>query len=342
MISKRFTPSSPSRQYSLSDIPVLAAGVRNRDRKLLARALTLVESQHPEHEQLALALMDELDKDHRAARSFAITGPPGAGKSTLIESMGKCAIAEGKRVAVLTIDPSSELTGGSILGDKTRMPELSRSENAFVRPSPSRGQLGGIHHTTFFVKRICEAAGYDIIFIETVGVGQSEVTVRHLVDMNIVLVQPGSGDELQGIKMGLNEWADFFIVNKADGDHVALAREAKSNILSAATMSMKKGGKPPVVLHSFQQDNLRRACWKALNERYDDLFDQQLIAERRKKQLSYWFALQTRRIFIQLMERDEELMAQKHKLHDKFEQSELELSSALKEFYKIVSTTYGK
>lgn len=341
MISKKRSSSSP-RRYTLSDVPTLAEGVRAGDRKILARALTLVESQHPEHETLALALLENLADTPSQTRTIAITGPPGAGKSTFIESMGTRAIAEGYRIAVLSIDPSSELTGGSILGDKTRMPELAKSQMAFVRPSPSRGELGGIHHTTYFVKRICEAAGFDYIFIETVGVGQSEITVRHLVDMNIVLVQPGSGDDLQGIKMGLNEWSDFFVVNKADGDQVALAREAKSNILAAAGLTRKSDMKTPVSLHSYIDDALRTSCWSALLERYEQLGAAGVIVQRRKQQLSYWFSVQTRRVFLQTLERDEMLASAKKELSEKLENDKLDFATALANFQKMVFDKYDK
>lgn len=201
----------------------LATGVRAGQRAMMGRAITLVESTRPEDRGDADALLELLAPHAGESIRIGITGSPGVGKSTLIETFGRQLTAAGHRVAVLAVDPSSGRTGGSILGDKTRMTELARDPDAFIRPSPSGGTLGGVARRTRETMTVCEAAGYDVVLVETVGVGQSEVMVAGMVDMFVVLVLPGSGDELQGIKRGILELADLLVVTKSDGDGTAAA-----------------------------------------------------------------------------------------------------------------------
>jgi LAO/AO transport system kinase len=201
----------------------LADRVRAGDRRALAQAITLVESTRPDHRDEAAALVDELLPATGAAVRVGISGPPGAGKSTFIEALGLHVLGLGRRLAVLAVDPSSRRTGGSILGDKTRMGELAREPAAFIRPSPGAGQLGGVARRTREAMLLCEAAGFDVVFVETIGVGQSEVAVADMVDAFVLLASPGAGDELQGIKRGIMELADLVVVNKADGDLAAAA-----------------------------------------------------------------------------------------------------------------------
>lgn len=207
------------------DIPKLAAEVRNGQRTSLSKAITLIESSNNEHKEQAQILLQELLPFTGDSIRIGITGVPGAGKSTFIEALGTMLCNLGKKVAVLAIDPSSTLSGGSILGDKTRMEELSRNKMAFVRPSPNAGTLGGVHKKSRETMLLCEAAGYDVILIETVGVGQSETYVRGMVDFFLLLVLTGAGDELQGMKKGIMELADGIVVHKSDGDNVQKARK---------------------------------------------------------------------------------------------------------------------
>jgi len=214
-------------------IDAYVEGVLRGDRSVLGRAITLIESQRADDQALAREVVERLLPETGRAHRIGITGVPGAGKSTFIEALGGRLCADGRRVAVLAVDPSSARSGGSILGDKTRMERLARDPHAFVRPSPSLGALGGVARHTRETVLLCEAAGYDIILVETVGVGQSEVMVAHLVDTFLLLMIPGAGDELQGIKRGIFELADLLAVNKADGDAEAAAARARRDYAHA-------------------------------------------------------------------------------------------------------------
>ncbi len=214
-------------------VEVYVDGVRAGDRTILGRAITLIESQRADDQVLARQVIDSLLPATGRAHRVGITGVPGAGKSTFIEALGGQLCAAGHRLAVLAVDPSSARSGGSILGDKTRMESLARDPRAFVRPSPSLGTLGGVARHTRETMLLCEAAGYDIVLVETVGVGQSEVMVAHLVDTFVLLMIPGAGDELQGIKRGIFELADLLVVNKADGEGLAAAAVARREYAAA-------------------------------------------------------------------------------------------------------------
>lgn len=211
---------------ALPSVEELVDGVRTADRALLGRAITLVESSRADHAELSQALLTALLPHTGAAHRVGITGVPGVGKSTFIEALGSQLTGEGHRVAVLAVDPTSTRTGGSILGDKTRMARLANDPNAFVRPSPTSGELGGVNRMTRETMLLCEAAGFDVILVETVGVGQSETVVADMVDFFLVLMLAGAGDELQGIKKGILELADMIAVNKADGDNALRAQQA--------------------------------------------------------------------------------------------------------------------
>lgn len=219
-----------------SQTEALAASVRKGNRRALARAITLVESTRADHRQRADDLLALLMPETGKAARIGISGVPGVGKSTFIEALGLHVIGQGHRVAVLAVDPSSKRSGGSILGDKTRMEDLSRHPAAFIRPSPAGGTLGGVARRTREAGLLCEAAGFDVVLIETVGVGQSETAVADMVDMFVLLIQPGGGDELQGIKRGIVELADLLVVTKADGDLIAAANRAVADYRRALTL----------------------------------------------------------------------------------------------------------
>ena len=227
-------------------------GIKSSDKRILGKAITLIESKKPEHREIADQLLKEILPFTGKSVRVGITGVPGAGKSTFIESFGKYAIKQGKKVAVLAIDPSSSINKGSILGDKTRMEELAKDPNAFIRPSPSSGFLGGIANTTFESLLICEAAGFDYILIETVGVGQSETLVNDITDVFLFLKVIGTGDELQGIKRGIMEMADLIFINKVNSENLSKAKMTKTELTRALQFitPKEKDWKIPVILGS--------------------------------------------------------------------------------------------
>ena len=232
--SDEATRSVNARPRKASTSPAaLAASVRTCQRRALARAITLIESTRSDHRQAAEALLRELLPDTGRSVRVGVSGVPGVGKSTLIERLGLHIVATGHKVAVLAVDPSSPRTGGSILGDKTRMEELSRSADAYIRPSPAGPTLGGVARRTREAVLACEAAGFDVIIVETVGVGQSETAVADLVDMFVLLLTPAGGDELQGIKRGIIELADALVITKADGDLAGAAERARADYAQA-------------------------------------------------------------------------------------------------------------
>lgn len=218
----------------------LIEGIRMADRVVLSRAITYAESQKPEHRALLNEVIEELAREKKETFRIGITGVPGVGKSTFIEAFGQFLIAKGHKVAVLTIDPSSKQSGGSILGDKTRMPQLAVDQNAYIRPSPAGLSLGGVARKTREAMILCESAGFDIIIVETVGVGQSETAVSEMVDAFLLLMLSGAGDELQGIKKGIMETADIIAINKCDGDNVRKSQEAQMEYRRAVQMFPKK------------------------------------------------------------------------------------------------------
>jgi LAO/AO transport system kinase len=265
----------------------LAAG----NRRALAKAITLVESTRADHQEEAQRLLDRLLPQTGRAARVGITGVPGVGKSTFIEAFGLHLIAHGKRVAVLAVDPSSARSGGSILGDKTRMARLSVAPEAFIRPSPSGGSLGGVARRTREGMLVCEAAGYDVIIVETVGVGQSEVTVASMVDFFLVLMLPGAGDELQGIKKGIVEIADALAVNKCDGDMAARASQAAAEYRAALRLFRHTSANwdPPVLTVSALEERGMDAVWAMVEEYREKLGKTGELAQKRREQQEAWF-----------------------------------------------------
>lgn len=241
-------------------------GILNGDRVMLSKAITLVESKLNADNELAEDVLGKALPYTGNSVRIGITGVPGAGKSTFIESFGKCLTSTGKRVAVLTIDPSSQKTKGSILGDKTRMEELANDPNAYVRPSPSGATLGGVHSRTRETMLLCEASGFDVIIIETVGVGQSETSVKGIVDFFLLLMLSGAGDELQGIKRGIMEMADLIAINKTDGDNIKRSQLAQQEYRNALHMfpSNENGWYPKVVTCSAMNNTGIRETWEII------------------------------------------------------------------------------
>jgi LAO/AO transport system kinase len=287
----------------VSDTEQLAQGVRAGDRSVLSRAITLIESKRPDHRPAAAALMQALIQATGKAVRVGITGSPGVGKSTTIDALGTMLTRQGRKVAVLAVDPSSRRTGGSILADKTRMARLAVDAAAFIRPSPSSGTLGGVAAKTRETMLLCEAAGYDVILVETVGVGQSEIAVADMTDFFLVLVLPGGGDELQGLKKGVVELADMIAINKADGDNLTRARltaaeyGAALHILAPASPHWS----PPVVTYSALNDAGVDALWThILDHRQKLAASGELAARRGAQQVKWMWAMLEERLYAPL------------------------------------------
>lgn len=265
-------------------------GVIAADKMILSKAITLVESSNKSHQQLAQDLLKEILPNTGNSIRIGITGPPGAGKSTFIESIGLYLTKNDLKVAVLAVDPSSSLSKGSILGDKTRMEKLSNEKNAFIRPSPSGGTLGGVAKKTRETILLCEAAGYDVILIETIGVGQSEITVRSMVDFFMLMLLPGSGDELQGIKKGVVEIADALIINKADGNYLPKAKITQRDYLNALQLLQPatEGWKTKVNLCSALKNEGIDDIWSMINDFVENTKNSGVFEDRRKQQMLFW------------------------------------------------------
>jgi LAO/AO transport system kinase len=268
----------------------LADLVRGGDTMWLARAITLVESRRPDHREAAADLLTMLMPDTGVSDRVGLTGVPGVGKSTFIDQFGSNLTAEGHKVAVLAVDPSSSRTGGAILGDKTRMERLSVDPNAFIRPSPAGGSLGGVARATRESILLCEAAGFDVVLVETVGVGQSETTVSEMVDIFVVLMLSGAGDELQGIKRGVLEIADLIAVNKADGDNVKRARMAALDYRRAIHLMSPASPNwtPPVLTCSALTNDGLPEIWEQIVTHRDRLAATGERQERRQRQQIGW------------------------------------------------------
>ncbi|WP_407697348.1 methylmalonyl Co-A mutase-associated GTPase MeaB [Skermanella rosea] len=267
-----------------------AEAIRSGDRRALARAITMIESSRPDHRERAEALLAELLPHTGRSVRIGISGVPGVGKSTFIETFGLHVIGQGHRIAVLAVDPSSQRTGGSILGDKTRMEELTRNPAAFIRPSPSGGTLGGVARRTREAMLACEAAGYDVVVVETVGVGQSETAVADMVDLFMLLLLPGGGDELQGIKKGIVELADLIVVNKADGALVDAARHAVAEYRHALALlrSPSKDWKVPVLTCSATTGTGVPEIWETVGRYRGTLSASGALEARRAEQARAW------------------------------------------------------
>ncbi|MCG8350038.1 MAG: methylmalonyl Co-A mutase-associated GTPase MeaB [Chloroflexales bacterium] len=285
-------PSPPNqsprrRQLTVDDY---VQGVLARDRTILARTITLIESNAPAHAALAQEVLRQLLPHTGESIRVGITGVPGAGKSTFIEALGTMLCEQGHRLAVLAVDPSSSITRGSILGDKTRMEQLSRHPNAFIRPSPSGGTLGGVTRKSRETILVCEAAGFDILFVETVGVGQSEITVRSMVDFFLLLMITGGGDELQGIKKGVIELADALVINKADGDNKIKAQAARAEYnraLHYLAPATEGWGTRAYTCSALIGEGIAEV-WEVIEEFRQQTAVSGVLAERRRQQTLDW------------------------------------------------------
>jgi LAO/AO transport system kinase len=286
---KRASRSSAGTSRTEPTVDDYVEGVLANNRAMLARAITLTESRKPEHQQMAEAMLLRLLPHCGKAHRIGITGVPGVGKSTFIDALGMQLTAQGHCVAVLAVDPTSSRTGGSILGDKTRMERLSRDERAFIRPSPTAGTLGGVTRRTREAMHICEAAGFDVVLVETVGVGQSEVAVSEMVDFFLVLAIAGAGDELQGIKRGILELADMIAVN-ADGNNKSRATRAASEYANAMHLITPAGASwvPPVVTCSALKGTGLEDLWHSILEHRERLTASGELAAKRRGQMLRW------------------------------------------------------
>ena len=280
----------------------LATKIVAQDRRALSRAITLVESSREDHRAQATELLDQLRGRSSQAIRIGLSGTPGVGKSTFIESFGMMLIAQGLRVAVLAVDPSSARSGGSILGDKTRMDRLSRERNAFIRPSPSQSHLGGVARRTREAIELCEAAGFDVVLIETVGVGQSETVVAEMSDLFILLMAPAGGDELQGVKRGIMEMADMILVNKADGDLKPAAMRTCADYSGALRLLRHRpqdpDGFPKAVTVSALEEQGLRDAWDEMTKLTDWRREQGHFDSRRAEQQRYWFEEEVRQALL--------------------------------------------
>jgi LAO/AO transport system kinase len=277
----------------MTETETLAKGILEGDRRALARAITLVESGRDDHRAAADALLERLMPSGRQALRIGLSGTPGVGKSTFIEAFGTMLTRAGKRVAVLAVDPSSARSGGSILGDKTRMERLAREPLAFIRPSPSQTELGGVARRTRDAVALCEAAGFDVVLIETVGVGQSETIVSAMSDIFLLLIAPGGGDELQGVKRGIMEIADILVVNKADGALKPTATRTAADYAGALRLLRKREGDPkdfPKVLTvSALEERGLDEVWREIEALAAYRRESGFWNERRQAQARGWF-----------------------------------------------------
>jgi len=311
-------------------VEALVAGVLEGDRALLARAITKIESERPDHRAQAEAILAAVMPHAGGSRRIAVSGPPGAGKSTFIDAFGAMLLEEGRGVAVLAIDPSSPSSGGSILGDKTRMVRLSRDPRAFIRPSPAGRTLGGVAAKTRETILLCEAAGFDVVIVETVGVGQSETMAAQMVDFFLVLLVAGAGDELQGIKRGILELADMLAVNKADGENQARAEASRRDYQAALRVTRGRGHvwDPPVLSCSGLLGLGLPEIWERIEEHRRRLEEVGALERKRAEQAVLWMWRLVEGELIARLRGDAEIAALLPGLEDEVRAGELAATTA--------------
>ena len=321
----------------------LAAAVRRRDRAALPRAITLVESTRPDHREQAQQLLLALMPDAGSAHHVGITGVPGVGKSTTIEALGMYLIERGHRVAVLAVDPSSTRTGGSILGDKTRMPRLAVHADAYIRPSPTSGTLGGVAKATRETIVLLEAAGFDVILVETVGVGQSEVAVANMVDTFVFLTLARTGDQLQGIKKGVLELADIVVVNKADGEHLREARKAARDLSGVIRLIYPRETlwRPPVLTMSALEGTGLEELWETVERHQKVLSEAGEFEARRRAQQVDWTWQMVRDTVLDRMLSNPAVRKARAEVERQVLAGELTPAMAAQQILKLASITEG-
>lgn len=290
-IKSKYIQSHRSQKDDDIQLDIMKEGIKNGDRYMLSRAITRIEKEGSEKDPATLELIEWASKQKAESFRIAVTGSPGVGKSTFIEGVGSYIVAKDFKMAVLAIDPSSKISKGSILGDKTRMEQLSKNESVFIRPSPAGKTLGGVARHTRETILLCEAAGYDVIIVETVGVGQSETMVHAMVDLFLLLLQPGEGDELQGIKKGIVELSDILIVNKADDGREKLALQTKQDYFNALHISnSKKKDWDPIILTCSSIDKAgMEKVWTLIAKFFAHLHVDDQLGKLRSSQNKYWF-----------------------------------------------------
>ncbi len=322
---KRYTPE----EY--------VAGIQSQNSVLLSQAITLIESTLEAHQQTAQTILEQCLPHSGNSIRIGITGTPGVGKSTFIEALGNYLLSKGHRLAVLAIDPSSQVSKGSILGDKTRMQTLSANPNAFIRPTPAGDSLGGVARKTRETIVLCEAAGYDVILVETVGVGQSETIVHSMVDFFLLLLLPNAGDELQGIKRGVMEMADLVVINKADGDVLPLAKLAQKQCNNALHLFPPKssGWTPHAVLCSALQKSGIDAVWQHIQIYETQTKDNQFFAQNRARQAQFWLHQSIEQQLKDLFYKNPHIAARLQQLEPLIQQHQLSPFQASEELLKI-------
>src|SRR5690349_4464806 len=320
------------------DLARLDHGIRAGERAVLARAITLIESKRLDDQKTARALVQDLLPSTGRATRLGITGAPGVGKSTTIDALGTFLTRQGHKVAVLAVDPSSARTGGSILADKTRMARLAADDNAFIRPSPSAGTLGGVAAKTRESMLLCEAAGFDVILVETVGIGQSETAVADMTDFFLALMLPGAGDELQGLKKGIVELADMIAVNKADGDNVARAKAAAAEYRAALHILTPRSPNwvPPIVTYSALTGDGIAALWQQVLDHREKLTASgELAARRGEQQVKWMWSMLEERLFAPLRS-DRALKAALPRIEAEVAAGRLAANAAVEEIAKML------